>query len=115
MESKPKIGIRLVKDAGELKAFADVTLRVKFGEITVLRFKVLQGEEKPWVAFPQLQYLSGLSTKYVSLLRMNKRVEQYLSNLILQECGKASNKHPKISSQASHLAELPTLIQEGVR
>jgi DNA-binding cell septation regulator SpoVG len=73
-----------VKNCDNLLAYADVTLRVKFGEITIRRFKVLEGSGKPWVAFPQVQYYHLLSAKYFGLLKMNKRVEDYLSNQILK-------------------------------
>ena len=82
--NKPQITIRLLKNCDNLLAYADVTLRVKFGEITIRRFKVLEGGKKPWVAFPQVQYYRLLSPKYVGLLKMNKRVEDYLSNQILK-------------------------------
>jgi DNA-binding cell septation regulator SpoVG len=82
--TKPKITIRRLKNCDNLLAYADVTLRVKFGEITIRRFKILEGDQKPWVAFPQVQYYHLLSVKYVGLLKMNKRVEDYLSNQILK-------------------------------
>ena len=82
--TKPKITIRLLRNCENLLAYADVTLRVKFGEITIRRFKVLEGSKRPWVAFPQVQYYRLLSAKYVGLLKMNKRVEDYLSNQILK-------------------------------
>ena len=84
MDHKPKIEIRLFGRNEDLKAYADVTFRVKFGEITIKRFKVLQGKKKLWVAFPQVQYFKFVSAKYINLLHMNKRVEDYLSNQILK-------------------------------
>ncbi len=80
-----KIVIRRYKGDEDLKAFADVTIRVKFGEITIKRFKILQGDKKPFVAFPQVQYTQMLQTKYMNLLHMNKRVEDYMKNQILTE------------------------------
>ncbi len=86
MNSKIKVVIRRVKDTEPLLAFADITLRVKFGEITIKRFKILENDsKKPWVAFPQAQYQTFLSTKYINLLHMNKRVEDYIKNQIMKE------------------------------
>jgi DNA-binding cell septation regulator SpoVG len=79
-----KVDIRLLEDSEDLLAYADVTFRVKFGEITIRRFKVLQGEKKPWVAFPQIQYYQFLKARYVNLLNMNKRVEDYIKNQVLK-------------------------------
>jgi len=86
------VEIRLFKGDDDLKAFADVTFRVKFGEITIRRFKIIQGEKKPWVAFPQVQYMTFLNTKYVDLLGMNKRVEDYIKNQILNAYRKKINR-----------------------
>lgn len=91
MNTNLKVEIRLFKGDDDLKAFADVTLRVKFGEITIRRFKIIQGEKKPWVAFPQVQYLTFFNTKYADLLSMNKRVEDYIKNQILNEYRKKIN------------------------
>ena len=91
MNTNLKVEIRLFKGNDDLKAFADVTLRVKFGEITIRRFKIIQGEKKPWVAFPQVQYLTFFNTKYADLLSMNKRVEDYIKNQILNEYRKKIN------------------------
>lgn len=93
MDYKLKVNIRLFGNNEDLKAFADVTLRVKFGEITIKRFKVLQGKTRPWVAFPQVQYMTFLSTKYANLLGMNKRVEEYIKNQILNEYRKKINRN----------------------
>lgn len=82
---KLKVNVRLFKGDDDLKAFADVSFRVKFGEITIRRFKIIQGEKKPWVAFPQVQYFPFLKAKYVDLLSMNKRVEDYIKNQVLNE------------------------------
>ena len=92
MDHKLKVNIRLFGNNEDLKAFADVTFRVKFGEITIRRFKVIQGEKKPWVAFPQVQYLTFFNTKYADLLSMNKRVEDYIKNQILNEYRKKINR-----------------------
>ncbi len=93
--TKPRITIRLLKDCENLLAYADVTYRVKFGEITITRFKVLEGKKKPWVAFPQVQYDRFFSTRYLNLLKTNKRVEQYLSNQILLAYKKAIDSSTK--------------------
>lgn len=84
--SKRKVGIeiRLLRNCDDLKAYADVTLRVKFGEITIRRFKVLQGKTKPWVSFPQVQYYQRFSVKYANLINSNRRVEDYIKNQILK-------------------------------
>jgi DNA-binding cell septation regulator SpoVG len=79
-----KVTIGQLNSESELKAFADVTFRVKFGEITVRRFKILQGEARPWVAFPQIQYYQGFSAKYVNLLHMNQRVQDLIKNQIIK-------------------------------
>jgi len=92
MNTNLKVEIRLFKGDDDLKAFADVTFRVKFGEITIRRFKIIQGEKKAWVAFPQVQYLTFLNTKYADLLSMNKRVEDYIKNQILNEYRKKINR-----------------------
>lgn len=84
MYSKPRIDIRLFGGDDDLKAYADVTFRVKFGEITIRRFKVLQGETKPWVSLPQVQYYQGFTKRYIPLLNLNKRVETYINNQILK-------------------------------
>lgn len=89
-----KVDIRLFGNDDNLKAFADITLRVKFGEITIRRFKILEGKKKPWVAFPQIQYYPFLTVKYVNLLNMNKRVEDYIKNQILNEYRKKT-RHEK--------------------
>ena len=96
MKSKPIIGIRLYKGNDTLKAYADVTFRVKFGEVTIKRFKVLLDEKgKPWVAPPQIQYIKYLMPKYINLLHMNKRVETYLTNQILKAYRNAVRKSSK--------------------
>lgn len=92
MDYKLKVNIRLFGNNDDLKAFADVTLRVKFGEITIKRFKVLQGKTRPWVAFPQIQYYNLFSPKYAGLLHMNKRVEEYIKNQILKAYHNAIKK-----------------------
>ncbi len=54
---KPLVAIKLFENCGDLKAFADLTIPTKYGEITIHRFKVLQaGKKRPWVAFPQISY-----------------------------------------------------------
>jgi len=90
-----KVDIRRYGGDDNLKAFADVTIRVKFGEITIQGFKILQGEKKPFVAFPQIQYAKLLSVKYKNLLHMNKRVEDYIKNQILKEYRNAIDKNKK--------------------
>lgn len=87
-----KVEIRLFGSDDDLKAFADVTFRVKFGEITIRRFKVLQAEKKVFVAFPQVQYQQFLERRYVNLLHMNDRVEKYIKNQILTAYGNATRK-----------------------
>ncbi len=79
-----KVDIRRYRGDDDLKAFADVTIRVKFGEITIQGFKILQGEKKPFVAFPQIQYTQFLQTKYKNILHMNKRVEDFIRNQIIK-------------------------------
>lgn len=76
----------------DLKAFADVTFRVKFGEVTIRRFKILQGEKKLFVAFPQVQYRQFLEMRYVNLLNMNDRVEKYVKNQIMKAYRNAIRK-----------------------
>ena len=95
MDQKIKINIRLYGGNEGLKAFADVTFRVKFGEITIHRFKVLQGKNKVWVAFPQVQYFPFVSARYKDLLHMNKRVEDYIKNQILKAYKSAINRSVK--------------------
>jgi DNA-binding cell septation regulator SpoVG len=97
MNTKLRVDIRLFGNDEDLKAYADITLRVKFGEITIRRFKVLWDEEKqkPWVAFPQVQYYQGFSAKYFPLLNTNKRVESYIKNQILKAYRDAFNKSSK--------------------
>lgn len=95
MNTKMKIEIRLLKDCGDLKAYADITIRVKFGEITIKRFKVLARETKPWISFPQVQYSQGFSTRYLPLLNLNKRVETYITNQILKAYRNAIDRSAK--------------------
>ncbi len=89
-----KVIIRLFGRDDTLKAYADVSFRVKFGEITISRFKVLwdESKRKHWVAFPQVQYFQGFSTKYHSILNTNQRVEIYIKNQILKAYKNAINK-----------------------
>lgn len=90
-----KVDIRRYKGGDDLKAFADVTIRVKFGEITIQGFKILQGDNKPFVAFPQIQYVQFLKTRYKNILHMNKRVEDYIKNQVLKAYHNAVSKDNK--------------------
>lgn len=110
-----KVSIRLFGNDPSLKAFADVAIRVRFGEITIRRFKVLQSDGKPWVAFPQVQYNHLLENRYANLLIMNKRIEDYLKNQILNAYRKQLKYQPTRDLKSFDLAELTTLFQEGVR
>ncbi len=88
---KPYITIKLFQDTGSLKAFADITMDTKFGEITIHRFKVLQEDDKrPWVAFPQVAYDKLFQTHYWPLITVSKRLERRIKRLILNEYRKAS-------------------------
>lgn len=83
---KPLISIKLFKDAGSLKAFADLTIPTKFGEITIHRFKVLQeGEKRLWVAFPQIAYDKTFETHYWPLLQTSQKLERKIKGWILGE------------------------------
>jgi hypothetical protein len=87
---KPLVTIKLFKEAGSLKAFADLTMPTKFGEITIHRFKVLQhGDKRPWVAFPQIAYDKLLETHYWPLLGVSEKLERKIKGWIMGEYRKA--------------------------
>ena len=85
--SKPLVTIKLFKDAGNLKAFADLTLPTKFGDVTIRRFKVLRdGDNRPWVAFPQISYGNLLTgDHYFPLLRVSEKLERKIKGWIMGE------------------------------
>lgn len=89
---KPLVTIKLFKDAGSLKAFADLTLPTKFGDVTIHRFKVLQdGDNRPWVAFPQIAYGDFINgPKYFPLLRVSEKFERKIKGWIMGEYRKAA-------------------------
>lgn len=83
---KPIVTIKLFKDAGSLRGFADLTLPTKYGEITIHRFKVLQeGKRRPWVAFPQISYSRSFQIHYWPLLQVSKKLERKIKSWILSE------------------------------
>ncbi len=84
---KPLVTIKLFEKAGGLKAFADITLPTKFGDITIRRFKVLQvGDNRPWVAFPQISYGDLLTgDHYFPLLRVSEKLERKIKGWIMGE------------------------------
>jgi len=88
---KPLVTIKLFKDAGSLKAFADLTLPTKFGDITIHRFKVLQdSDNRPWVALPQIAYGDFITgPKYFPLLRVSEKLERKIKGWIMGEYRKA--------------------------
>jgi len=84
------VTVKLFENAKNLKAFADLTMDTKFGEITIHRFKVLETDQKRlWVAFPQISYDTIWQPTYWPLLSVSKRLERRIKRLILDEYKKA--------------------------
>lgn len=93
MENNIIVEIRLFKNSGNLKAFADMILPNPLGDITIRGFRVVQkpGSE-PWVAFPQTSFLKNGNVQYVPLLEMSRRLRSQIQELILEEYRKHAEK-----------------------
>ncbi len=90
--------IHLFKDAQNLKAYADVAIKTRIGEITIRRFKVISTNSgKLWVALPQFEYQKILSTSYVDAIVTTKRAFRRIQRLVLNEYKK------KIHLENSHV------------
>lgn len=86
MENKILIELRILKDSGNLKAFADVIFPTPLGDITIRGFRVVQKEKAdPWVGFPQTSFQKNGKTQYVHLLDVSRRLRSELQNMILKE------------------------------
>ena len=78
--------IHLFNDAGNLKAYADVAIRSKIGEITLRRFKVISSDSgRLWVALPQFEYQKLFSSAYVDAVVTTKRAFRRIQSVILKE------------------------------
>jgi len=78
--------VHLFKDAENLKAFADVTIKSRVGEITIRRFKIIAYESgKLWVALPQFEYKTLFDRHYLDSVVMQKRTLRRIQRVVLKK------------------------------
>lgn len=87
------VKIYIFKDAGNLKAYADVTFYAKFGEITIRRFKVISTDQGDvWVAIPQFEYKDNDKRNYVDAVILPHKLMKKINVIIIKEYWKVINK-----------------------
>jgi DNA-binding cell septation regulator SpoVG len=73
-------------DRGNLKAFADITLKTDLGEVTLRSFRVVQMEGKePWVGFPTISYVKNGKTINNPVIEASRGINREIANAILEE------------------------------
>lgn len=90
--------IHLFHDAENLKAYADVSIQSKVGEITLRRFKVIQSPSgKLWVALPQFEFKNLFKSKYIDSIIVTKRAIRRIQRVVLRMY------HEKVYEQNPHV------------
>jgi len=77
----------MLRDAGSMRATAEVTIQTALGALTVSGFKVIEKEPgKPWVGMPSKEYVGKDGTKkYQKLLEMPKALLRAVTEAVLAE------------------------------
>lgn len=74
-------------DRGQLKAFADVTIALPVGEITVRSFRVIQKDSQAavWIAFPAVSYTKDGKIVNKQILEVSRGLKKQVTDAILAE------------------------------
>jgi hypothetical protein len=73
-------------DSGQLRAFADVTLCLGIGELTIKGCRVLHPPgQAPWIGFPQISYEREGQRKWKNVLDLSRGLKSKVTEAILME------------------------------
>lgn len=74
-------------DRGQLKAFADVTIALPVGEITVRGFRVVQKDSQTvaWIAFPAVSYSKNGKIINKEILEVSRGLKKQITDAIFTE------------------------------
>jgi hypothetical protein len=80
----------MLRDAGSMRATADVSIPTPWGPLTVSGVKVISKDGKnPWVGFPSKEYTGrDGSKKYQKLIELPKPLQRVVSERVLSEYNK---------------------------
>ena len=91
MQNEILADVKLVDQKGSTKATAEVTIGTDFGDLTILRVRIIHQEGKdPWVTLPDISFKDTSSGEYrhISIIIPSRRLEREIFNLVLDKYGK---------------------------
>ncbi len=88
------VELRMTESEAAHKANANVTLQTDFGELTIIRVKVIhQDGKKPWVALPNIRYRDKSTDEYknLNILLPGARLKKAISDAVLTKYAEAGD------------------------
>ena len=87
MAEKLMVGLRIVDNMDPVKALAEITIPTEFGELTIVRIKVIhQNGKEPWVALPDIRFKdSSGEYRSVPIVIPGRRLKSTISETVLSK------------------------------
>ena len=86
MENDIVVDLRLINDQKSTKAYGSVTIPTRFGDITILKLRVIhQDQKEAWVALPQISYPDKQTgeTRHADVLDLGVRLKLAVADAVL--------------------------------
>ncbi len=75
----------MLRDAGTMKATAEVTFETAHGPLTISGFKVIEKDAgKPWISLPSKEYQAGGQRRFQKMVELAKPGMRAVSEAVLK-------------------------------